>query len=168
VGLALNAFLFGPDLVNELLGYAYRHLTSASYVDDYLGPALASEIVKSLHLLVLGSSIAVIAVYIKPIRLNIFGHFTISRTLYWSWLFALGQLPFYVPLFYAYIFARIQPTPIPGLSDDLRIIGLAIQHTALIGRWSEARPSSFYQRFAFASLVSAFVVFLVFACLPTA
>jgi hypothetical protein len=167
VGLALTV-VFGPDIAAGLLRYAYQHLTSASYADYYFGQVTVGEIVKSLHLLVLGSSIAVLAAYTKPIMLNILGHFTVSRTLYWSWLLALGQMPFYVPLFNAYIFAHIQPVSILGLSDDLRIIGLVIQHTAFLGRWSEARPSRFYQRFVFASLASAVATFLVFYWLPPA
>jgi hypothetical protein len=141
VGLVLN-FIFGPDIANET--------------------------VKALHFLLFGSTLACAVALVRVIadpheaRLNWRG----SEFLVWSPLIAIGQFPFYWPLVAAYALHAAHPAHIPGLDDRLRILGLAVQHTAFCGRWAWTVPQRRYWRMAVASLLSAVVALMVFTHLP--
>jgi hypothetical protein len=142
VGLALNAFLFGPDLANET--------------------------VKALHFLLFGSTLACAVALARVIfdpyeaRLNWRG----SEFLVWSLLIAVSQFPICWALVAAYVLQGAHPAHIPGLDDRLRILGLAVQHTAFCGRWAWTSPRRRYRRMTVASILSLVVALLVFTHLP--
>jgi hypothetical protein len=133
-----------------------------------LGPEPCGEVVKALHFLLFGSSlacaVALARVIVDPYEAR--QRWRESEFLVWSLLFAVGQFPFYWPLMAAYVLQGAHPAHVPGLDDRLRILGLTLQHTAFCGRWAWVVPRRRYQRMAVASILSAVVVVLVFAHLP--
>lgn len=137
-----------------------------SLLDAALGPAAVGELVKSLHCLIAASSLACVAAYTAPVLANARRHFRESRFLAWTWLISASQVPCFLPLLVAYVAYGAHPVPVPGLPDDWRVLYLAAEHTALVGRWAERRPSSFAGRFALACALSAVAVLLVFTFLP--
>jgi predicted metal-binding membrane protein len=124
-------------------------------------------LIRILHFALAGSSLACVLAYVGPALRSVRSHPREARFMMWTVMIAAMQIPSVWPRVFIYVTHNVQPVFDPTLPWGWRIVSLLGFHLAFMGRWAEAVPSRFAQRFAFGVVLTFLTAVGVSTLLPT-